>query len=196
MQSLSYYCGQCGSLLQVAPTGAVQAQGCPTCQTPTHLMNFPALAEAPKKGELGRNVIVDNESSCFEHPEKQAMVACQRCGKFLCSLCDIEWGTGHLCSTCVAAGPDKQEAVKPAQRFFHYDSIALILSMLIVSPMYIFSILTAPVALFMCVYYWRKLTPSPRSRIRFILAGFLAIATLGIWILGLGFAFLGEGFEV
>ena len=185
MQALSYHCGKCGAQLQVRPVSNVHSNACPSCQVESLIYAFPALLKEAPKGELGTNIVVEAESSCFEHPDKQAVVACDGCGKFLCALCDITWGNKHLCSTCVAAGVgDGNVDPKnntPAQRFYHYDSIALITLAIAIFPLYLLSFIIAPVSIFLCIYGWKKEPPTPRRKIRFVLAFIGSILILGFW---------------
>lgn len=44
-------------------------------------------------------------AACFFHARKRAAVPCDRCGRFLCRLCDLGFGDGrHLCPECLRAG--------------------------------------------------------------------------------------------
>src|SRR5262249_43696258 len=45
----------------------------------------------------------EGEAVCFFHPEKRAATSCERCGRFLCALCDVPFGGKHLCPTCLDA---------------------------------------------------------------------------------------------
>jgi len=37
---------------------------------------------------------------CANHPLNTAVTTCQRCGIFICSLCDMNVGSGSHCPTC------------------------------------------------------------------------------------------------
>ncbi len=55
---------------------------------------FPALIRPPEvhSGE----VLLEKEASCFFHDNKKAALSCGICGRFICSLCDIEFDGRHL----------------------------------------------------------------------------------------------------
>lgn len=182
MGMLSFYCGYCGSLLKVEAQQGLQSRACPSCQSTMQWEAFPAAVAELKGGQVGKDVMLEQESSCFEHPGKQAVHTCAGCGKFMCTLCDIEWGDQHLCSTCIANPPDQElKKAKPDHRYFHYDSMALMLALSTI-PMYILSFIMAPLTLCMCVFYWKKLPPSPRSKVRFIAASIIALGFLALII--------------
>ena len=37
----------------------------------------------------------------------KAVIACESCGRFLCTLCDLEFGGRHICPNCLSAGRKK-----------------------------------------------------------------------------------------
>jgi hypothetical protein len=107
--------------------------------------------------------MMDDEASCFYHPDKRAVIPCDSCGRFLCSLCDIELNNRHICASCLETGQEKGKIKNLENHRKLHDSIALHLAVL--------PIVTAPVAFYLAIRHWK--TPSsviPRSKIRQILA--------------------------
>src|SRR5580658_8979442 len=74
---------------------------CPACSIPIRIEVFPALSAPQAVGQSGETILVEGESSCFYHPAKRAVVACESCGRFLCALCDLDLNGQHLCPGCL-----------------------------------------------------------------------------------------------
>jgi len=155
---------------------------CPACGVPVQIEVFPALFRKIAAGPNAQPVMVDGESSCFFHPQKKAVVPCASCGRFLCALCDCEFGGEHLCPACLDAGKSKGKIQALEIKRTRYDSIALGLA---VYPMLIFyfTIITAPMALFVAWRYWKA--PSSlvqRGHVRAIVAIVIALLQIAAWI--------------
>lgn len=125
--------------------------------------------------------MVEGESSCFFHPQKKAVVPCAGCGRFLCALCDCDFGGTHFCPACLEAGKSKGKIKALDNRRTRYDSIALALALL---PMLIFyfTLITAPMTLFVAIRYWNAPRSLVRSnRTRFVLSIIIALLQIGGW---------------
>jgi hypothetical protein len=154
---------------------------CPACGTELHVDVYPALLRKDAPPRSGERLLVEDEASCFYHPTKKAAVPCALCGRFLCSLCDVEFDGRHLCPSCLESGKKKQRIANLDNYRVLYDNIALALA---VFPMLLwpFTFVTAPVAMFVTLRYWRA--PSslvPRTKIRFVLASLLAGLQVAGW---------------
>jgi hypothetical protein len=148
---------------------------------------FPALFSPPARGQDGEKLLVDDQSSCFYHPEKKAVIHCASCGRFLCALCDIELNDQHLCPTCLETGKKKRKLVNLENHRVQYDGIALSVALL---PLLIFYVtcITAPIAIYIAIRYWRApLSIVRRTRVRFV----LAIVFASLQIVGWAFAIAG-----
>ena len=177
-------CPQCRAWLLEDVFNRPDPVPCPSCQTPLQIEVFPALFQKAKTGHEAEAVMVDGEASCFFHPQKKAVLPCAGCGRFLCALCDCEFGGSHFCPSCLEAGKTKGKIKALDTRRIRHDNIALGVSIL---PLFIFfvpfiSFLTAPATVFLAIFFWR----SPRSLvrrspIRFILAMVLALLQLAGW---------------
>jgi hypothetical protein len=154
---------------------------CPACGTPLQIEVFPALFRNQRVGRSGEAVLVEGESSCFYHPQKKAVIPCQGCGRFLCALCDCEFSGEHFCPTCLETGKTKGKIKNLENQRTLYDSIALSLAIL---PLliYYFTLVTAPMALFVAIRYWKA--PHSivrRTKIRFVAAIVLASMQIMGW---------------
>lgn len=159
-------------------------QICPYCEKglqirvwPVFRQNTNAVSAAPE------------QATCFFHPEKAVQACCQRCGRFLCALCDFELGAEHVCPTCFERGRTDtglnggQAEWRP--RDVLYDSIALAFGCwwILVWPVVVAAL---PAAIFLHVKYRkaprRYLVPRSGWRFWAAYAGFawlpLLIASL------------------
>jgi len=120
------------------------------------------------------------QAACFYHPTKTAHVPCESCGRFICALCDVELHGQHLCPGCVESGRRKGSITSLERGRWLWDSIALWLAVLPVLFCFWLTVITAPAAIFLSIFGWRK----PRSlvprwtRFRFILAIVFSCASL------------------
>ena len=126
---------------------------------------------------------MDKEAGCFYHPGKKAVTPCSACGRFVCALCDVALNGRHLCPACFEKGKSKRKIKSLENHRTCYDTIALMVATV---PLlfYFITLITAPLAIYLTVRHWN--TPSgiiPRTRIRFILAFFMAGLQIAGWIL-------------
>lgn len=180
----------CTACRAILPRGEFTASGpmaCGACGKVLQVEFFPALWRTAAKAEAGSDIPAEGQTRCFFHEKKPAVRACDGCGRFLCSLCDLELGQRHLCPSCIDSGKAKGKLKTLENHRVLWDGIALSVAIL---PMLIFwlTLVTAPVVLFLVVRHWRS--PGsilPRSKARFIIAGGIAVLQLGGWTL----AFIG-----
>ena len=147
---------------------------CLSCGTVLEVNLFPALFKEQKPGSSGETVLEEGEATCFYHPRKRAVTPCAMCGRFLCTLCDVDLNGRHLCPTCLETGKKKGKLKSLETHRTLYDNIALFLATF---PMLFFwpVIATAPLAIFIVFRYWKAPTSIiPRTKIRFIMAFILA----------------------
>lgn len=154
------------------------AGSCATCQRVYGIVPLPALGAARAKPRVER--VVSEEAACFFHDANQAASVCDDCGRFLCALCGIDFASGNLCPNCISVR--KQADAALVKERMTYDSLALTLTLvpLLVWP---FTFVTAPTALGLVIFGWRK--PGSllrRNRWRFVLAGVLATLQIAGWV--------------
>ena len=114
------------------------------------------------------------------------MRPCEGCGRFVCALCDCELHGQHFCPLCIETGKTKGKIKSLDSQRTLYDSIALALTVvpMVFFILIYFTIITAPVALFVAIRYWKA--PQSilrRTKFRFILAIVLALLQIVGWIL-------------
>ena len=180
MEASSIYCSRCQEPLPPALYNGSGMVACAGCATPVRLIVFPAALKPVEEGKAGELILVEGEASCFYHPEKKAVLTCGYCGRFLCSLCDVDLNGEHLCPPCIESGKKKGKLKSLENHRVRYDDVALALAIL---PM-LFScvvVLTAPIAMYVAIHYWNA--PGsilPRSKVRFVIAILIAAVQLGV----------------
>ena len=181
-------CTSCGRTLPADFADPGRFHDCPNCLESLCVFVFPALQRITG-GQAALPALESNDASCFYHPLKQAVVACDNCGRFLCALCDVEIAGSHRCSACLEIGKRKQKLETVENRRVLFDSVALTLSIVPIL-MWPLTLLTAPATIFVVFKYWRQpLSILPRTRIRFVIALLSALGQLCGWALLFYFLF-------
>ena len=140
-------CPKCRGWLTEAHLNRAQLIPCLGCGTPLQVEVFPALFRHFAPGSAGEVLVVENEASCFYHPQKKAVRPCEGCGRFLCALCDCELHGEHFCPACLETGKRKGKIKKLENERTLYDNIALGLALYPLLFFYL-TIITAPMSLF------------------------------------------------
>lgn len=182
METATLACTKCNSPLSLPAAAADPQVLCGTCGTPFRIQLFPAFSQPALVARAPENLLTDGEASCFFHPAKKAVSACEGCGRFLCSLCEVEWEGARLCPSCLAAGRKKGKIRTLENHRMLYDHLALAVS---VAPVLFWPLtcVTAPAALFLCLRFWKA--PGSivaRSKFRFVLALVFSLAQIAGWI--------------
>lgn len=175
-------CSKCFAPLPVSLLNRPDPAPCPACRTVHLTCVFPAFLRAPVRSETGETIITEGEASCFYHPSKRAVRPCDQCGRFLCSLCDLDLQGKHLCPNCLSSPQKRQIVPQLENRRVLYDSTALTLALLPLLALPI-TVVTAPIALVMAIYSFKKESSLiPRTRARSWFALLFAGAEIAGWI--------------
>lgn len=179
-------CPRCRARLPVGGVAGGEGVRCGRCRQALTVVSFPALFRPSERGRLGERVVEGSAAACFFHAGRQAAVACEQCGRFLCELCDLQVEGRHTCPTCLEAagkGPPAAGAASPGRHtVVLYDHVALALALVPVFCLYL-TFITAPAALFVVVRYWNRVqTPVPRGHIGFTAAALLALLQIAGWV--------------
>lgn len=171
-------CPRCGFALSNDVITSVTPLPCTRCGIEIRVEPFPALFRDPAPGTVGEQRQTDQEASCFYHPDKMGVVPCSVCGRFLCSLCDIQLDGRRFCPSCVEEERNQGRLTQLVTQRTLHDQIALSLAVI---PLLFFwiTIVTAPMAIYLSIRNWSS--PSsllPRTRVRFLLA--IAIGALQV----------------
>ena len=158
---------------------------CFACHTGYTLVEFPALRATRVVTHARAADTAANDATCFFHAQNQAAAICQSCGRFLCSVCAIDYGGRTLCPACIAAGKTTPgQAARPLASQWNPDGVALLLATVPI-PTIFFTLITAPAALLVLALNWKKqmTIPVPRVRWQRWLAGALALIQVAFWTL-------------
>lgn len=91
-------CPHCGG--DVAPIETDTGwQSCPSCANRLQICVWPVVYQNTKPA-----VALSDQATCFFHPDKAFQACCQRCGRFVCTLCDLQLGAEHICPACFERG--------------------------------------------------------------------------------------------
>lgn len=160
-------------------------QRCPGCGDSLQIEVYPAFFRRTVPSTEETVPLIEGDSTCFYHVSKKAVLPCEGCGRFLCTLCDCELNGQHLCPRCLEAGQSKGKIKNLDASRKQWDTIALSLAVLPVATLifWVFSIVTAPMALFIAIRYWN----APRSifhrtKIRLVLAIVISVVEIFSWI--------------
>ena len=96
-------CPRCSTALPGESAADGTLNHCPKCQVPLRITLLPAAASSPSPASSGTPAH-PGEAVCFFHAGRRAEVPCERCGRFLCALCDLPVGREHLCPPCLESG--------------------------------------------------------------------------------------------
>ncbi len=174
-------CTNCQAILDGTLFNTGVFSNCRSCNLPLRVDTFPALERPLPVGQDGAALAAPQTASCYYHARKKAAVVCTACGRFLCALCDMDINGKHICPACLETGRKERRIADLDGHRTLYDAIALALAVL---PLLFFFVtcITAPLTLYVIVRYWK--TPSsllPRTRVRFVLAGLIALVQMGGW---------------
>lgn len=152
---------------------------CPGCDSGLEAEVFPAFFREHSGAGLGERVLADDDASCFYHPGRKAAGACEYCGRFVCSLCELEFHDQKICPRCLETGREKGRLKALENRCVMYDNIALTLAL---AGAFCFPFLFSLAALFVVVRYWKA--PQSlirRGRMRMGVAALVAVLGLAGW---------------
>lgn len=157
---------------------------CPACGQALRVLAFPALYRPPDNA-VPAAVSVPGDATCYAHADRVALAACDGCGRFMCGLCDLDFGGRHWCSACLQAAREQPGVRRFEARRIRFDGLSLALAFWPGAVLFTWfmTLFTAPAALFLAIRYWRRpLSILPRSRVRFVLAIALSVAQIVGWI--------------
>lgn len=117
----------------------------------------------------------DGANACANHARNAATSSCQRCGLFICALCDMNIGTGSFCPACFERV--RADGSLPAARRYR-DSATVARSAAIAGIFFSFMFLGLPFGA-VAVFYGIKARAQRKSEGRST-AGVTLIALLGL----------------
>jgi hypothetical protein len=166
------------------PTDAGTLAGltrCPSCQVELRLTVLPGFGRVTPTGSRAERTGGDDEAACFFHPAKRAVVPCDRCGRFLCALCDLPVAGEHLCPACIQTAQQKGGLPALERSRIRWDLIVWLVLLLPILVCWIAVPVTALAGVGLAI--WRLKAPPSRvaasRRSLMIAIGFGVLLALG-----------------
>jgi hypothetical protein len=173
-------CPACDVMISPDHYGVGEMSPCPFCGQQLRIDVFPAIEKKTGPLQVGE-AVGEDEASCFYHSEKRAEATCDYCGRFICSLCELELHGKKMCPTCLQAGRQKGKIKNLDRQRTLYDAIALKLSLYPIITIWL-TIITAPIALYLAFRHWNSpLGVTRRSKIRLVLSIIFSFCQIGVW---------------
>jgi hypothetical protein len=191
-------CPRCRTALPAEAATLTALRQCPGCRRALEVVVLPAFGRGAAAAPRAQRLSADGQAACFFHAANQAVVPCDRCGRFLCALCDLPLGGEHLCPECLPRAQQPGAAAGAAPVFersrVRWDTIAwhsLLLPFLFCWPVLgVTGIATAGLA-------WLKRDAPPsrlaRSQLSLRLALFAGVLFTALSLTGAALFFFGQG---
>jgi hypothetical protein len=176
-------CPKCGLMLDSLAWHDANGGACRICRVRFEFIGFPALS-FQRPGAVPKAVVLAEHATCFHHPENQAESVCEGCGRFLCSVCAIQFGGRILCPSCIKAGTKTDPGSIRSRALYPGIAMAVAVLPLLVWPV---TLVSAPIALGIVYSGWRK----PQSlvepgRKKLIASGIIALGEIAGWVILFG----------
>ncbi len=193
MPNFQIACSRCSVRVTPPPTLGQVAFPCPSCGSPFDAWLFPASLH-PMAQATPSEQALDGEATCYNHVTRKAVLVCESCGRFLCSLCDLETNQRHYCPSCFEARQSAGRLGQLPTQLLRYDRIVLALSLFSALLCCWPSFLTAPAVFFMAFRYWNAPgSESAGARVGIVSSVVLSLLQLGWWaVIIIALAFLPE----
>ncbi|HYP09594.1 MAG TPA: hypothetical protein VER03_25435 [Bryobacteraceae bacterium] len=184
-------CGKCQTAIPGGYFNLDHLTPCPKCSSDLQVFAFPAMFRRVE--HAGPVAAEESDAACFYHLDNRAAAECASCGRFLCTVCEVEIGGEVLCPGCIHAGVTSRKLVRLENRRVLHDNITLavaLVPMLLISP----TIISAPMTIFLALRFWKSpLSIVKRSKIRFVLAIVIAMVQIAFWAFVIYMAFMARG---
>lgn len=96
---------------------------CPSCTRPFEATPFQPRELRHEAVQAVTQTPDGTAAACANHPGNAAVTSCQRCGLFICSLCDMNTGHGSYCPSCLER--IRTGAVQTDANYRDYASMAV-----------------------------------------------------------------------
>ena len=171
-------CPSCGADIGYdAMTDGVQS--CPKCSIAFEARVFHPPQRSARVLQLAQSG-PEGASSCANHARNAAVASCERCGLFICSLCEIDVAGGKFCPSCFERMSKEGRVEGATTRFRDYGSLAIASAL---GGLLMFPITGIPLGI-LSLYYavkgFRNQTDATISKTGIVLAICLALLDLGL----------------
>jgi len=97
---------------------------CPDCNKSFEATAFKPPSRQIEVVSVAAALTPDGANACANHARNAAVTNCSRCGLFICSLCNMDIGTGPYCPSCFDRLRAENALQPAATRFRDYASMA------------------------------------------------------------------------
>lgn len=172
-------CPHCGNPMDPSILNQDEFLPCTNCTTLVRIELFPAFFEQEEERVPSGEAALDGEAVCFNHSENRAEVACELCGRFICSLCRLEISGDEICPVCF----EREDETGPSQKNdrFLYDRLALFLAIVPLLCFWYVVPVTAPASLYIALAYRNE---PGQVGVSFRWRNVVAIVLSGLQVLG------------
>ena len=162
-------CPACGFALPLDALAGGSQTACPQCRAGLSGALFPAFWQpAPSAFSLAEHA-GDGEAVCFFHPENRAALSCERCGRFICAVCEFNIGARRICPSCLSSGLAGEKLPELIPWRFIWSDAALftgLMPLLLGIFMWPFIVVSGAAAIFLAIFGWKRPGSLPRGRRR------------------------------
>lgn len=196
----SIACPQCGVALLAAHIEPSIPFRCPGCRSTLEAFTFPSFRRAAIPFPNLKERVSEGEAACFFHMDRKAAVSCERCGRFICELCEMPIGGHLLCPKCLEANLSGEKIPELVTRRICWAKLAFYLGgvpLVIGLPFWPALVFSGAAAIFCAIYGWNKPGSVVRGRRRWVavVGAICGLTQIVIWlgIVGLiSIGFLGD----
>ena len=180
-------CPKCSAALAPYTLGTHLRSRCPRCGCELHGTVFPAFWKSPADLAVRAQTAGEGEAVCFFHPENRAALSCERCGRFICTVCDFTLGSRHICPSCLSSGLTGEKLPELIPWRFIWSDAALfvgVVPLLLGIFLWPFIVGSGAAAIFLALFGWKRPGSLPRGKRHWaaivgMIGGLLQIA---IWV--------------
>ena len=115
-------CPFCSAPLD-ATTLRAGAIRCPNCAKPFEATPFQPREARHQAVQVVTETPDGVAAACANHAGNAAVTSCQRCGLFICALCDMNTGQGSYCPSCFERV--RNDALQTGARYRDYATMAI-----------------------------------------------------------------------
>jgi hypothetical protein len=159
-QKSTLACPRCRAALAPEAFSITHDTACPQCRAVLRAAIFPAFRLDPSDAVPGlADRAGEGEAVCFFHAENRAERTCDRCGRFICHVCDMPVGSRRLCPSCLSGALETEKVSElVAWRFLWADSALIfgVVPLVLGIFMWPFIVLTGLTAIVLGLYALRR----------------------------------------
>jgi hypothetical protein len=178
-------CPHCGAALPPHALAADKEELCPGCRIPLRGQVFRVWSTPRPEPPTTSDRALEGEAVCFFHPSNRAALPCDACGRFICTICDLQIGSRHLCPVCLGSGLGKQKLPEIISKRFLWSFVAFWLGLVpLVGVIFLWPVLivTGPMAIILALVGWNRPGSLVRGRQRWaaVVGILFGLAQLGV----------------